>query len=136
MPNNTTQQNKPETNPPPLQIRELPQQHGNFPTHGTILTITGGSNTNFDNKRQQRDYYRQVNHVAIEVLITKTKWSNISIAFLAQYINLTLFPHTDAIVVTIHIVRWDVTRILIDNGSQVEILFLPALKKWATTDSN
>jgi hypothetical protein len=47
-----------------------------------------------------------------------------------------LIPHIDAIVVTIHINRWDLTRILVDNGSQVEILFLSAFKKWATTESN
>jgi hypothetical protein len=27
-------------------------------------------------------------------------------------------------VIIIHIDRWDITRILIDNGSQTEILFL------------
>jgi hypothetical protein len=32
-------------------------------------------------------------------------------------------------VITIHIDRRDVTRILIDNGSQAEILFLSAFKK-------
>jgi multisubunit Na+/H+ antiporter MnhB subunit len=32
-------------------------------------------------------------------------------------------------VITIHIDRWDVTKILIDNGSQAEILFLLAFKK-------
>jgi hypothetical protein len=89
----------------------------------------GCSNTNFDNKRQQRDYYRQVNRVVIEGPITKTKWSHISISFLAQYINLALFPHTDAMVVTVHIDRWDATRILINNGSQTKILFLSAFKK-------
>jgi hypothetical protein len=55
MPNNANQQTKPETNPPtppPLQIREPLQQIDSFPTHGTILTITEGSNTDFDNKRQ------------------------------------------------------------------------------------
>jgi hypothetical protein len=137
MPNNTNQQNKPKTNPPPLQIheplqplqiREPPQQTDNFPTHGTILTTTGGSNTNFENKRQMRDYYRQVNHVAIEGPITKTKWSHIPITFSAQDINLDLFPHTDVMVITIPIYRWDVTRILVDNDSQVKILFLLAFK--------
>jgi hypothetical protein len=46
-----TPQNKSEPNPalpPPLQIRELPQQSDKFPTHGTILTILGGSNTTSD----------------------------------------------------------------------------------------
>jgi hypothetical protein len=32
-------------------------------------------------------------------------------------------------VITIHIDRWDVTRILIDNGSKAEILFLAAVDK-------
>jgi hypothetical protein len=51
------------------------------------------------------------------------------ITFSAQDVNLASFPHTDGMVVTIHIDRWDVTKIIIDNGSQVEILFLTALEK-------
>jgi hypothetical protein len=49
--------------------------------------------------------------------------------FLAEDINLASFPQTDSMVVTVHIDRWDITRILIDNGSQAEILFLSAFKK-------
>jgi hypothetical protein len=37
--------------------------------------------------------------------------------FCSQDINLTLFQHTDAMVTTVHIDRWDITKILIDNGS-------------------
>jgi hypothetical protein len=51
------------------------------------------------------------------------------ITFSSQDVNLASFPHTDAMVVTVHINRWDATRILIDNGSQVEILFLVAFDK-------
>jgi hypothetical protein len=102
-------------------IREPPQQTESFPTHDTILTITGGSNTDFDNKRQHRDYYRQVNHVAIEGPITQTKWSHIPITFTDQDINLVSFPHTDAMVI---------------NGNQAEILFSSAFKKWATIESS
>jgi hypothetical protein len=61
--------------------------------------------------------------------VTKTKWSHISITFSAQDINLALFPHTDVMVIIVHIDRWDVTRILIDNGIQVEILFLSSFEK-------
>jgi hypothetical protein len=53
-----TNQMKAEPNPPPpppQQIQKPPQQPDAFPTHGTILTITGGSNTDFDTKRQRRD---------------------------------------------------------------------------------
>jgi hypothetical protein len=44
------------------------------------------------------------------------------ITFSAQDVNLASFPHTDAMVLTVHIDRWDVTKILVDNGKQVEIL--------------
>jgi hypothetical protein len=51
------------------------------------------------------------------------------IMFSSEYINLTSFPHTDAMVITIHIDRWDVTKILVDNGSQAEILYLATFDK-------
>jgi hypothetical protein len=130
--NNTNHQVKTEPNPPPpppTQIQESPQQLDTFPTHGTILTITRGSNTDFDTKRQCQDYYRQVNHVAVEGPITQTKWFHMSITFSSQYVKLASFPHTDAMVVTAHIDRWDVTKILIDHGSQVKILLFAAFNK-------
>jgi hypothetical protein len=66
----------------------------------------------------QRIDYREVNHVAIEGPIMQTKWSHMHITFYAQDVNLASFPHIDTMVLTIHIYRWDVTRILIDNDSQ------------------
>jgi hypothetical protein len=39
-------------------------------------------------------------------------------------------------VVIVHIDRWDVTRILVNNGSQAEILFLSAFEKMAMIESN
>jgi hypothetical protein len=117
--NTNANQLKAEPNPllPPLpqQAQEPPQETENFPTHDTILIITGGSNTDFKTKRQRSDYYCQVNHVTVEGAITQTKWSHMPITFSSQDINLTSFPHTDALVVRVHIDRWDVTKILIDN---------------------
>jgi hypothetical protein len=132
MPNNVNPPVKTEANPPPPplpHIQEPPQQSETFPTHGTILTINGGSNIDFDTKRRCRDYYRQVNHVVVEGPITQTKWSHMPIIFSAQDVNLASFPHTDVMVVTVHIDRWNITNILIDNGSQAEILFLTAFEK-------
>jgi hypothetical protein len=103
---NNNPQIKNEANPlepPPPQTQESQQQNEVFPTHGTILTIIGGSNTDFHTKRQCQNYYREVNHVAIEGPITQTKWSQIPITFSARDINLTSFPHTDAMVATVHI---------------------------------
>jgi hypothetical protein len=51
------------------------------------------------------------------------------ITFSFQDVNLASFPYIDAMVVTIHTDEWDVTKILIDNGSQAEILFLTAFDK-------
>jgi hypothetical protein len=59
----------------------------------------------------------------------QTKWSHMPITFSSQDVKLASFPHTDAMVVTVHIDRWDVTKILVDNGSQAEILFLTAFDK-------
>jgi hypothetical protein len=127
--NTNANQPKAEPPPPPQQAQEPPQQTKHFPTHGTILTITGGSNTDFEIKRQLRDYYHQVNHVDVKGPVTQTKWFHMPITFSSQDINLTSFPHTDIIVITVHIDRWDVTKILIDNGSQAKILFLATFDK-------
>jgi hypothetical protein len=54
------------------------------------------------------------------------KWSHISITITEADIKLVSFPHTDVTVIIAHIDKWDVTRVLIDNGSQAEILFLSA----------
>jgi hypothetical protein len=132
-PNNTNPQVKIEGNPPPPpplpqpQAQEPLQQPDMFPTHGTILTITRGSNTDFETKRQHRDYYYQVNHVVVEGPINQTKWSHMLIIFSSQDINLTSFPHTNTTVITVHIDKWDATRIL--NGSQAEILFQATFDK-------
>jgi hypothetical protein len=51
------------------------------------------------------------------------------ITFSSQDINLTSFPHTDTMVITVHVDRWEVAKIHIDNGSQGEILFLATFNK-------
>jgi hypothetical protein len=51
------------------------------------------------------------------------------IAFSSQDINLASFPHTNTVVTTVHIDRWGITKILIDNGSQAKILFLATFNK-------
>jgi hypothetical protein len=81
---NNNPQIKNEANPPPQppsQTQEPQQQSEAFPTHGIILTVTRGSNIDFNTKRQRQDYYREVNHVVVECPITQTKWSHILITF-------------------------------------------------------
>jgi hypothetical protein len=61
--------------------------------------------------------------VVVEGPIIKIKWSHITITFTVVDIKLISFPHIDIMVITVHIDKWDVTRVLVDNGSQAEILF-------------
>jgi hypothetical protein len=51
------------------------------------------------------------------------------ITFSSQDINLASFPYNDTMVIVVHIDRWDVTKILVDNGSEDEILFLSSLQQ-------
>jgi hypothetical protein len=83
----------------------------------------------FENMWQRREYYRQVNHVVVEGPIVQTKWSHVQITFTEANIKLTSFPHTDAMVITAHINKWNVMRVLVDNGSQAEILFLSTFEQ-------
>jgi hypothetical protein len=70
-----------------------------------------------------------VNHVAVEGPIIRTKWSHVQITFTEANIKLTSFPHTDAIVITAHIDKWNVMRVLVDNGNLVEILFFSTFEQ-------
>jgi hypothetical protein len=65
-----------------------------------------------------------VNHVALKGPIIRTKWSHVQITFTEADVKLTSFPHMDTMVITAHIDKWNVMRVLVDNGSQAEILFL------------
>jgi hypothetical protein len=56
--------------------------------------------------------------------VIKTKWSHMPITFSVEDINLASFPNTDAMVITIHTNRQDISRILNDNGSQADVFFL------------
>jgi hypothetical protein len=115
--------------PPPSQNQDSSQQATSFPTFKTIHTITRGLNLTFENKRQKRENYRQVIHVAVEGTIVRTKWLHVQITFTEADIKLTSFLHTDAMVITAHIDKWNVMRVLVDNGSQVEILFLSTFEQ-------
>jgi hypothetical protein len=58
-----------------------------------------------------------------------TKRLHIQIMFTEANIRLTSFPHTDVMVINAHIDTWNVIRVLVDNGSQAEILFLSTFEQ-------
>jgi hypothetical protein len=44
----------------------------------------------------------------------------VQITFKEADIKVTSFPQIDAMVITTHIDKWDVTRVVVDNRSQAE----------------
>jgi hypothetical protein len=50
--------------------------------------ITRGSNVNFDTKRQKRDHYRSINHVAVTGSVVQTKWSHVPLTFDSRDVDL------------------------------------------------
>jgi hypothetical protein len=123
------EQNNPPPLPPPPPNQDSSQQTTSFPAFKTIHTIIGGSNLTFENKRQKWEHYHQVNHVAVEGPIIRTKWPHVQITFTEADIKLTSFSHMDAMVITTHIDKWNVMGVLIDDGSQAKILFISTFKQ-------
>jgi hypothetical protein len=61
--------------------------------------ITGGSSVDFETKRQNRDHYRSVNHVALTGPVVQMRWSHVPLTFDARDVDLLSAPHVDAMVI-------------------------------------
>jgi hypothetical protein len=97
--------------------------------------ITGRSSVDFEMKRQKRDHYRSVNHVALTGPVVQTKWSHVPLTFDARDVDLRSAPHIDAMVINCSVARWDLHKGLVDNGSQVDIIFLHAFDRMGISHS-
>jgi hypothetical protein len=129
------QNQHPALPPPPLpnqpqQVKPEPASQPNqtiinnpTATFGVILAITGGSNEDHGNKRQHKEHMRWVHHLATEGPHKNSQWSHIPITFDNTDLKLKDNPHTDAMVIETNLAGWAITRILVDTGSSVDILF-------------
>jgi hypothetical protein len=54
--------------------------------------ITEGSSSKFETKRQKKDHYRRVNHVALTGPVVQTKWSHVPLTFDARDVELRSAP--------------------------------------------
>jgi hypothetical protein len=88
--------------------------------------ITRGSSVDFDTKRKKKNHYRSVNHVALTGPVVQTKWSHVPHTFDARDVDLRSAPHADAMVNNCRVASWDLHKVLVDNGSQADIIFLHA----------
>jgi hypothetical protein len=72
--------------------------------------ITGGSSADFDTKRQKRDHYRNINHVAVTGPVVQTKWSHVPLTFDARDVDLRSAPDIDAMVINCSVAGWDLHK--------------------------
>jgi hypothetical protein len=97
--------------------------------------ITGGSSVDFEMKRQKRDHYRSVNHVALTGPVVQTRWSHVPLTFDPRDVDLRSAPHVDAMVINCSVACWDLHKVPVDNGSQADIIFLHALDRIGISQS-
>jgi hypothetical protein len=112
-------------------ITQAPKQEdfADQPYRGVIHMITRGSSVDFDMKRQKRDHYRSVNHIAITGPVVQTKWSHVPLTFDARDVDLHSTPHIDAMIINYSVAGWDLHKVLVDNGNQTDIIFLHAFDR-------
>jgi ribonuclease HI len=91
--------------------------------------IIKGSSVDFETKRQKRDHYRSVNHVALTGPVVQTRWSHVPLTFDARDVDLRRARHIDAMVINCSVAGWDLHKVLVDNGSLADIIFLHAFDR-------
>ncbi|GFY84576.1 hypothetical protein Acr_03g0013500 [Actinidia rufa] len=104
----------------------------NRPTAGNIQTIHGGFGSGDYSTSSKKRHARSAHRPAEEEIY------NLSSSFVADQTPITFsnddlrglhLPHDDALVVSAVIANFNVQRILIDNGSSADILFISAFEK-------
>ena len=104
----------------------------NRPTAGDIQTIHGGFGSGGYSTSSKKRHARSAHRPANEEVY------NLSSSFVADPTPITFsnddlrgvhLPHDDALVVSAVIANFNVQRILIDNGSSADILFISAFEK-------
>jgi hypothetical protein len=71
----------------------------------------------FNTKRQKKDHYRSVNHVALTGPVVQTKWSHVPHSSSTPGMSICSAPHADAMVINYRVAGCDMNKVLVDNGS-------------------
>jgi hypothetical protein len=67
--------------------------------------------------------------------VVQTKWSHVPITFDARDVDLRSAPHADAMVINYRVTGWDLHKVLVNNCSQADIIFLHAFDRMGISHS-
>lgn len=99
----------------------------------TIHTIVGGLSAADPNSGGRKAYAQEAHQhqicLAGAPMAKKPRVTAATLTFSNKDARV-LYPHTDALVVSLQIFNFVVHRVLIDNGSSADILYLSAMRSW------
>ncbi|XP_023898015.1 uncharacterized protein LOC112009893 [Quercus suber] len=108
------------------------------PPLGEIKVIIGGISIGQSSK-SKKTYLKVVQNVQLSQRSPRTKETNeLAIIFMDEEAKRIHHPHDDAIIITLLIAGYMTRRVLVDNGSSADILYLPRLptnKTWTRSTS-
>ena len=90
--------------------------------------IQGGSIFEKSSKRQFKEYSTKVNIIGALTPTAPSKWASTPLTFTEEDAKGIHFPHNDTLSVTATVANSKITKILVDGGSSVDILYLHAPK--------
>jgi hypothetical protein len=93
------------------------------------MPIRGGSTMEFETKRQRNNHFRSMNTIINDGTAARPEWAKVPITFTEEDFRLKSTNHNDAMVIEVNIAGWIIRKILVDNGSSADILFLKTFEK-------
>jgi hypothetical protein len=97
---------------------------------GEIHMITGGMATGETSCSSRKAYARQIHNVLVTQKTSKIpRLEDLSITFTEEDARKVIHPHDDALVVTLEIAGYSTRRVLINNGSSTDIIYLTAFQQ-------
>uniref|UniRef100_A0A2N9J111 RNA-directed DNA polymerase n=1 Tax=Fagus sylvatica TaxID=28930 RepID=A0A2N9J111_FAGSY len=109
---------------PPVEVLPRP------PPLGEIHVITGGVAAGGTSHSSRKAYARQMRNVLVtQKLDKKPRLEDLPIIFAEEDARKVFHPHDDALVVTLEIAGYSTRRVLIDNGSSADIIYLTAFQQ-------
>jgi hypothetical protein len=94
-----------------------------------VPPITGGSSFEPTNKKQKKEAQCRVQHVGVQGPYVKSIWSHVLITFSQEDLQLTDYPHNDAMVISCVIKGFLVHNVLVDTSSATDIIFTKAFRQ-------